>query len=67
MLHSPIGNAKPPASVGSQILSFDANQTIEIKPALPEDDKPDGFTVGRALAAKDSTRAVLRATWRPSV
>jgi hypothetical protein len=61
MLHSPIGNAKPPASVGSQTLSFDANHTIEIKPALPENGKSDGFTLGRAPAAKGSARGVLRA------
>jgi hypothetical protein len=42
MLHSPIGNAKPPASVRSQILSFDANQTIEINP---------GFTLRRQIWA----------------
>lgn len=54
MLHSPIGNAKSPASVGRQTLCFDANHTIEIKPALPEDGKTDCFTLGRAPAAKDS-------------
>ena len=61
MLHSPIGNAKSPARVGRQNPSFDADQTIEIKPALPEDGKSDGFTFGRAPAAKDSAPAVLRA------
>jgi hypothetical protein len=60
MLHSPIGNAKSPASVGRQTQSFNANQTIEIKPALPEDGKSDGFTLGRAPTAKDSAPAVLR-------
>ena len=56
MLHSPIGNAKPPASAGSQTLSFDANPTIEIKPVPPEHGKSDSFTLGRAPAAKDSAQ-----------
>jgi hypothetical protein len=56
MLYSPISNAKSPASAGSQTLPFDANRTIQIKPALREDGKPDGFTVGRAPTAKDSAR-----------
>jgi hypothetical protein len=64
MLHSPIGNAKPPASIESQTLSFDANRTIEIKPVLTKDSKFNGFTLGRAPAAKDSAQAVLRAVNR---
>jgi len=60
MLHSPIGNAKPPASAGSQTLSFDANQKSRSIRALPEGAKSERFTLGRAPAAKDSAPAVSR-------
>ena len=56
MLHSPIGNAKPPASAGSQTLSFDANQKSRSIRALPEGAKSERFTLGRAPAAKDSAQ-----------
>src|ERR1700722_14709453 len=58
MLHSPIGNAKSPASVGPNPI-FDANQTIEIKPAhlktanlraLPLDERRRRRIAPRSLA-----------------